>query len=235
MEGISRSKLILEFNGLPGAGKSTISTELQALLTNNGISSIRSYYSKQSHRNNKSLFLSLRWCHALICLFLLSKKVHPKNDRRPGVIAFVKYLRMYTDYLMSSCDSVLIADEGLVQAITSFFHIDTISSNKVLGRFIGYIKKSNIEFIRVDCQNDINRVYLRIKGRGTTGARLDVMDGQALFEALEIQSNNLTTIRNSFSDSLHQRVIRLDTNLSPSINANYIFSQVSRLISSNEV
>ena len=235
MERISRPKLIIEFNGLPGAGKSTISTELEALFTKSGISSIRSYYSKESQKDNKSLFLSLRWCQVLIRLFFLSMTVHPRKDRWPGIIAFVKYLRMYTDFLMSSCDYILITDEGLVQAITSFFHIDTINSHKLMARFIGYIKKADLEFIRVDCQNDINLVYSRIKGRGTTGARLDIMDGQDLLDALEIQSNNLMTIRNCFSESLHQKVIQLDTNISPSVNANYVFSQASRLINRDEV
>lgn len=231
----SQPKLILEFNGLPGSGKSTISSELESLFNNNGISSIRSYYSKGFHRNNKTLFLNPKWCYVIICLFFFAMKVYPRKDRKSGVIAFVSYLRMYTDYLRAAQDTILIADEGLVQAITSFFHLDAISSHRQIERFLSFIKKDKIEFIRVDCQNEIDIAFSRIKGRGETGARLDVMEGKELMEALVVQSDNLRLIRDIFSNALYQRVIHIDTKLSPAFNASVIYNELSLYINSNEV
>lgn len=227
MERNRRKKLIIEFNGLPGTGKSTICSKLENYFIAEGYSTIRQFY-KTENQSVQSMIFHPKWGYVFIRLFLSSMFVRPLRCRIHGIVSIVKYARMYIEFSRHSRDTVLITDEGLVQAFLSFFHIDSINDNCFLSHLVEFICGICVNFVRVDCYNDAKTVSQRIIGRGNTGARLDSFEETDLLDALNVQNHNLSIIREAFSNYSHfQQVITVDTNNVPSSNAQFIFESVS--------
>lgn len=231
MESVSKYKLIIEFNGLPGTGKTTIANYVESTLKEQGLKVYREFYYNEKHKNIKSIFVSVKWSFLAFRLFLLTILIKPRKNRKNGIIAFVKYIRMYHDYLRSKDNSVLITDEGILQAITSIYYLDPIINKQIVERLINNV---SIKIVRVDCLSNVELSAQRIEQRGITGARLDRLESNTRTSALSIQASNFEIIRTLANEILDMDCIVVDTIESPVKNACLVCEKITDLIK-NEI
>lgn len=222
MEQTCNGQYIIEFNGLPGTGKSTIANYIESILKGQGYVVYREYFCNQHQRNNKSLFFSMRWLLLIAKICLLSLSIKPLKNRINGIIAFVKYLRMYYVFYKIETNAILITDEGIIQAITSIFHLDRIEDDSIVKKILNLVKDRGMLIFRVDCKSDVELSSSRIEQRGLTGARLDSLEPKKRIDALMTQAANLDVIRSLSSEALYWSAIAVDTSLSPEYNAQII-------------
>ena len=219
--GRTGKKTIIEFNGLPGTGKSTIARSLESQLISSGVKAIRSYGSIQP----KVSFGYWKYC---LCICLFSFRIRPLKIRKNGISAFLKYVRMYPYFVKSSSDDVLIIDQGLLQAILSIAHTDQLVVTNSLRRLVKSVIPSDARFIRVDCECSPELSFSRIRERGITGGRLDVMPDSELTESLTVQNKSLTQLRQVFDDTrIDMTAIELDTTVPVEDNVSRILNVIS--------
>lgn len=227
MEQTCNGQYIIEFNGLPGTGKSTIANYVESVLKGQGCVVYREYFCNQHQRNNKSLFFSMRWIMVISRLYLLSLSIKPLKNRINGVIAFAKYLRMYYVFYKKETNAILITDEGIIQAITSIFHLDRLEDDSIVKKILNWVNDRGMLIFRVDCKSDVELSSSRIEQRGLTGARLDSLEPKKRIDALMTQAANLDVIRSLTSEALDWSAIAIDASLSPGYNAQIICEKIN--------
>ena len=234
MEHACCKKYVIEFNGLPGTGKTTIANYVESLLKDSGLDISREYYKRQKHKNNRTLLVSAKHLLLITKLFLLSLFICPLRKRVNGIVAFAKYIRMYDDYSKRDGGSILITDEGIIQAISSIYHRDRIKNKRIINVLLRIINNNGLSIVRIDCTSNVALSSSRIIERGLTGARLDSLGYQERIEALATQSFNFGVIRERASNLLSWDCINVDTSLRPEVNAQVICDVFNSMVG-NEI
>lgn len=228
----SKSPVILEFNGLPGSGKSTICKRMLEMpdLFNNSLST--SYKHTFLDKYLKTVWLN----HNCISFYIASRRYinnfqgNVKNERRDDLL-LMYFFRMYSSFLEYSSSKVLLIDQGIVQCLLSVSHNQSISENDSLNRIVSFLQKKDIRFIRVNCKSDVKLSKNRIHSRPTNLSRLDLMDESIVETTLQVQSDNLSIIRNSFDSNPFFKglSVDVDTFLPPEDNAAIISEYVRKM------
>lgn len=227
-----KKTLYLEFNGVPGCGKSTL---CKALLNELSKYNFR-YYDYQKLFSN---FISKKtWrIHAIFMLLnpngirvlyntnkALSKLKPSKNNRK-----FVPYL-ILTQLLIiyfgkKYPDSILVSDEGVIQYIISTMYDQRISNVDNLDCTLAVILSMNnyVDMLMINIETGLELARSRIQARKNGESRLDFLDNNKLESILDIQIANFILIRERMSYLAH-----IDINASSSIenNVNILLSKV---------
>lgn len=221
--------IIVEFNGLPGSGKTTISKLLKKKLEDSGHSVITQYFRYYWQRYTIP-FLIIPYCPKLY------KKVRAYSEtilpvqKRTHMHSFVYFLRMYNQIKKYSKADFALIDQAFIQDSVSLGWLDPMPHSEKYEAIVNELKIRNVEFIRVDCVNNINLSMERIKKRPQIGHFFESINNSQLEEILKIQSNNFDYIRDVFSSVFdNQTIIEIDTQLSPEINAEIIKEKIIRL------
>lgn len=220
--------MIIEFNGLPGTGKTTVAESLKHKLESDGIvcslnynveeSKIKRYFSYLFDGSIHLYFLGIKYA---------DKSSVPLNkEKRRMVQLLIGYYRMYRTFMKKESDKVLIIDQGIIQAFISIVHTDKLISTVELNRILRFLKKRGIDFKRVSCKTDVELSASRIRLRNTDAGRLDKFFGLELFSALKEQENSFEKIRKSANEILPAAEIIIDTNLPIEENANIIYGRL---------
>ncbi len=114
---------IVEFNGLPGCGKTTLCDEIQRTLT----SQLNIAYVRDASKSIKEMPLTLRMrrfpfkeCFFVICLYLTSPPLAFRDIRM-----YKSLLKFVINYKLVQClqnYDILLEDHGLIQRVVSFFY-----------------------------------------------------------------------------------------------------------------
>lgn len=194
-------KVIIEFNGLPGTGKSTIANRLQSDLEEDGYATYLIY---RKHPRLLSMFFLLfdyrAWLifFRSLCLMRSIKSNEIKQKIRRAKL-FVVFYEMYNDFLKYSNSGVLIMDQGILQNVISSIHLDKeININKVRDLLEVY-RNSRITFLRIDCNLDIEIASNRINKRTHGESRVDLLDENERVKILIQQANLFKVVRDCFS------------------------------------
>ncbi len=216
-----RAPIILEFNGIPGTGKTTIANELSKLLEHEGFSVKLMYYHRIWERYHYP-FLIIPFSphlYKLVCMFSNSIKPFRKRTHQSSVLFFVRNYIKAQKY----CDSdFLLIDQGIVQDLNTIAWLDRLLdfNKKKLSTVIEAIKKKGVLFHRIDCLNNIELSMERIKKRPPKNHYFEDIPSEQLNEALLTQSANFNYIRSICNEVLtNQKVITIDTSLLPKENA----------------
>lgn len=230
MESFNRPSIIIEFNGLPGTGKTTISRCLNKYLSENGIITLTDFSKNRIRRNHYSTLLNLSCLHLKWILFRYWNTINTTDNRTGRDFVIMHFFRMYKDFLNTK-GCVLIKDQGIIQALLSMAHLNRINSSKPLDEVVKYLFRSDVMFVRIDCKTDVNISYDRINSRPTFNARLDNISNDQLMHSLSTQSHNLSIIRDSFNSiySSNMMVLRIDTNEPYTKNAELIAAQIFKI------
>lgn len=227
MELLLKKTVIIEFNGLPATGKSTIAKELDSILHDRQISCARSYVKHKWQTNGYTVFLSLKLVKLHLLLNRFAKSITPRRRRTTHIMGEMYHFRSYCDFLRcKEPPKVLVVDQGLIQSIVSIAHLDKIEDLESLKRVLNNYRKKGIEFICINCVANPQLSCERIQNRPDNTARMHNISEKQLLSAMKMQATNMILVRKAFAEELPIDVMEVDTTLNPITNACIILDKL---------
>ena len=225
----NNNTIIVEFNGLAGLGKTTVANILKGELSKEGYCVIGWY--------RHSILHSLRPMFAVpysFCLYRKVKKyadsIQPYQKDRKYVHWTNHFVRMYKNIEKHSDADFAIIDEAIVQFLVAMGLNDRFPQSPLLDAVVEKIKSMGVSFVRVDCVNNIEAAYERIKSRPPKGMYYEDWSKDELTAQLEAETYNFEYLRTVFSRVYpEQLVISIDTQDSPAENARKIKEIITKI------
>ena len=191
--------LIIEFNGLPGAGKTTVANALQRRLEGMGVSTVTHYYRNIFHRKPQTLLMAPRYWKlikaSLSFAGLLSKRSYIQR-----ILLMIKFVRMYRHFESDKPADCLLVDQGIIQGIVSIAHNEKLTRSDILENLIGLMHMDAMPLIFVNCNVSNETANERILSRPSNGCRVENMTCEERNRTLLIQSNNFYLIRETINE-----------------------------------
>ena len=223
--------MIIEFNGLPGTGKTTVCKALANRISGKRPVSLRHFPKESRLKRYVSYFtdgsrtlyrLGVRYSDSLYAGDG-DTDVAARKKNRDLAFRLVKYYQSYRSfYRKASGDAVLLLDEGIIHTLLTVAHGRSITSAEHVDAIFRFLKKKGIEFIGINCLSDTSLSNSRISERGDTGARLDVCDEEERARVLSVQKANLELLRERAAEILAPRTVIVDTARGVDENAAFI-------------
>ena len=209
--------VVVEFNGIPGVGKTTIARRVEQILRNKGLKVFTVAGLRWDTFYNKvRLLIDLdAWCFC----YYLSQTLGVKYWLPTKY--FFAAARMYVairDFIIKSSDNdVLLLDQGIIQILCA---VGGIKQRQMYNYRIvfNYLGKKNIYIFRIDCDNNINLAETRIDYRNQKCGRFDRLSGQERHDAYILWSKRLDLLRTQ-SRIISKSDIAVDCSISPDQNA----------------
>lgn len=217
---------IIEFNGLPGTGKTTISQLLKQRIEKEYCQVDDKYYRHKYQKTPYSLFLSPEYYNRIIKYYNYSKSF---ESQRPLIYSLIplKYIRMYNQFVRDEKKSVLIIDQGFIQGLISLAHIDILPKQDFLSNLLTHSGLNELPFVSINCSCCIEKTIERLLNRQDQKSRLQQKKGDELIKAMKVQYMNLNTLRAKVTESCPRiQSIEIDTELSPDYNVNNIIDKL---------
>lgn len=195
-------KLIIEFNGLPGCGKSTTANELLKQIGEDKASFPYDRHIKKFYQLLKSL-VDGTIPFVIYCILILRNfKSSSIAEKKYFIMVAYGHYQLYLHFINHSNKKYLIVDQGLVQDIISFAFQDKIISDKYVRKLIRFcINKFGESLLIVNCDVDVETSSQRISLRGKMdGSRLDKIYKESpnkAKETLSVQNYNFNVVRNN--------------------------------------
>lgn len=210
METHTRGPVVIEFNGLPGCGKTTTARALRDTFAESHYSSVFSYYKSSWFRKKIGQLFWYKNIRLLIRLLRLALSQKNFFASLPGVLAICRYNQMYNMFAQNGED-ILIIDQGIVQGFLSMSHTNAIANIILLDKIARHLHFKDLSLIMVNCDISVKESLKRIKERQTNGGRLDKMSFLDLVKALRVQDNNLQIIRSCIMGNIPLACITINT------------------------
>lgn len=229
--------MIVEFNGLPGTGKTTVCKKLGEILEGRGYKVMYRIHPPRSRLARYASYVG----DGSTKLYRIGRRYADRSSQRAGkgkrrcISVLVMYYRMYRRFAETATEKdVLLIDQGILQSLISVNHGDRITETVDLGRIFDYLKSKDIDFVSVDCSNDVDTAEKRIIGRNASGGRLDVCDEEERLEVLRVQRENFDTVRAAFRDRFGGTQLEIDTAVRAEDNALAIAEELGLFGNSDE-
>ncbi|PKM61471.1 MAG: hypothetical protein CVU99_03215 [Firmicutes bacterium HGW-Firmicutes-4] len=200
---MNKDIILLEFNGVPGSGKTTLSNSVIANL--NGIDyPVYSYHKiikKPTRKNLKLLFKYLihvkcssfrMGCLGMLYL-LTNKKFNRENWLR--IVSIIILYDFYQKKSMENSDEVILVDQGIIQQIVSISYETELISDRFVKKIIARLKKKNLHLYIINVDLDVTESFDRLNLRVGNVSRIQNMNRKKGIETLKIQQNNFDIIR----------------------------------------
>jgi RecA/RadA recombinase len=216
MEGVDKRPVIIEFNGLPGSGKTTIADALQVELQKHGITTCRYYFRTHLFKSTRLLYFFPQYWKYLKVGALYAKLL---NDRAymPRILSMTHYIRMYREFTKDSPKNLMIVDQGIIQSFISLGHKKVLPESDKLTELIDTMHLNDVPLIMVNCHVRKEISNARIVSRPSNGCRVEKMTDEDRRRTLEMQINNFAFIRTKVK-RIYPNLIFLDINSEEPIN-----------------
>ena len=196
---ISGKTLIIEFNGTPGAGKTTTAIMLKKRLRDMKIREISSGEIKGYRGSYKEIMLSKEVRSVYILFLKAFFLIKPITWER------LKYMNKTFNYWLGMkklCISkrhrngICILDQGIVQKFVSLAYLGEISNERKYYEYIRQVMDTINNLICVNCTVDADLSMMRMCARKPNGGRLYQIDNnKELKKVLELQKKQFEKIR----------------------------------------
>lgn len=188
---------IIEFYGMPGCGKSTLSHQLSDALRLAGYNVKEPSYEIDHNytkicRQMKKAWIIMLWIikhpYGFFEIFKLLKKYLKQGiiDELPNVLTKAYYIEKYSDF------DFVVFDEGIRQAVVSFQSPIYSNPNEVIKRLEEKIYTSN-KCIDVYVRNSINTVLQWMETRDSNDSRVEkeknIAKKKSMLKAVEDRCN----------------------------------------------
>ena len=232
--------IFLEFNGIPGSGKTTLANRLIAEMRDEPYS-VESYHQiikKPTRKNLKNLLLYLfkikpssykvgyyAWRH-----LIANKKLSHENWLR--VISIVVLFDLYQKKSLDNQGEVILVDQGIMQQIISMLYESELIVDKYVKKIISFTKKRNLGIVIINVDLNISDSFKRLSQRQGNISRIQKLNKEKAIITLEVQQKNFIKIRKIITDYEFQSIdidsqARIDDNLL--LLKNYIIMNKNRL------
>lgn len=212
---------IIEFYGLPGCGKTTISKLLcESLAEEFSLEVVRP--GKTKVIDDYSLLCLPKYWTNVSRLFnfvrLYKTKKHPRIVLQPE-----RYRHIYHRYLKSNATGFFVVDQGIIQSLISISYLDTLPDSEQLSSYVSSL--NNLPILLVYCKCDTTISKQRMKDRVKGGSRLEQLDDECFEQAVQVQSSNFKKINSILNDKCDSiQVMSIDTTKDPQFNVSKIVS-----------
>ncbi|WP_303871781.1 AAA family ATPase [Acetobacterium wieringae] len=195
--------MFLEFNGIPGSGKTTLSNRVikDMKSKNYPIESYHKVIKKPTRKKLKDLLLyllriklgSVKIGYLATMYLITNKKLNHENWLR--VFSLVVLFDFYQKKGQDRGDEVILVDQGIVQQIISMLYESELIADKYVKRIICLAKKKNLGIYVVNVDLDINTSFERLVKRRGNISRIQKLNKADAIHTLTIQQNNFNKIR----------------------------------------
>lgn len=223
---------MIEFNGLPGSGKTTITHYISKNYYENKLKLINlkndDIYKKhirlKSFRLLKNLLVPNR-IYILIILIGFMHKNHSINVK--NIYRGIHIINLYNLYKLinksnESEDTYYLLDQGIIQEIISILY-DKKINKKSFKWLIKLIKFTYSEFSIINSKVSVEESLIRIQSRISNTSRLDKLSEEKANKVLRVQYENFKILR-EIVHSLSVSNLDINTNESLSHNAKKIIN-----------
>ncbi len=228
------SSILIEFNGLPGSGKSTVCKELEKIIRSNHISvcDYATYYKEIStvaFWRTKLLAGELKYGIFRICFYFIGLFISiPKKtlfDFKYCIFICMNYLAIRRLQRQNVAD-IIVSDEGVMQYMFSCFYDRKISNKYFIQKILKYAEHDLYGFVIVNVMLDNLQIIKRIQSRPNGMSRLDKEAPEILMRILKVQRDNLNIIREC---GRHINSFTFLTEKDPEIVANNIWKTIGTI------
>ena len=220
--------MIIEFNGLPGMGKTTVAQTLNRELSYNYDVKLKyRLYESKVRRLFSYLVDGSAYLYALTYRYTKYSTKHYKRDNLKYIQVLIAYYRMYRSFLKKHPNDILIVDQGMMQALVSIHYDNMIISTQYAERIFRFLNKKNITVAFVNCENDRAIAVQRIKERNTVDGRLDVCSAEEREKVLDVQLYNFDVLRAACSKTMKEcKNLNINMNNDPERNSLQLMEQL---------
>ena len=219
MEHDSRKIRIVEFNGTPGCGKTTI---MKSLAKELGGGVRFDYYRNRVSRNINSVLFSPKY-------YSLIKLVHKYTNQYPGKKKFswqlfpAFFIRKYEWFLKDDNSNLLFVDQGFMQSIISLAYTNKLIESRMLSDIFKISGLDDLPILIINCECDVETTLNRIKGRKNNGARVHSMTEIEMRNTIITQIGNFEYVRGIIEKHCRNvKALTLNTSNEVSYNVNLI-------------
>jgi thymidylate kinase len=215
MEKLDSKPIIIEFNGLPGSGKTTIARELKKQLDALGYKTTFSYFRRKIHRYWFTVVFNPQYWELVLSVSKFSKTIQRHNSFLKYLYA-ANYIRKYNDFNNQTEKNVLIIGQGFLQALISLSHQDRLLVSEQLDAVLRISGMDNLRMIVVNCNIKESVADSRITCRPKNGCRVESMGEDERMLTLRVQRENLDVLRKKIIETC-PRVTCLDIDTTDSV------------------
>lgn len=211
MEGNTKKPYIIEFNGLPGSGKTTIANALQKELESAGLTVKRFYLRTRLFRSPRILYFMPQYWVQLKNAADYAKLL-PKRTYMRRILSMIHYFKMYQEFVRDEVADYLIIDQGIVQSFISLAHQDTFPKSNELAGVLRKLRLNEFPLILINCNINEQLSNERIASRPSNGCRVESMSEEDRRRTLYVQLENFALIRKLIKQEYPQiSVLEVDT------------------------
>jgi thymidylate kinase len=204
MERLMKNRVVfLEFNGIPGSGKTTLSDRV--IENMKGVSyTVESYHQlieKPTRNNLKRLvrylfsikLSSFKIGYLALMYLITNKKLNHENGLR--VISLIVLFDFYQKKSLANDEEVILVDQGMVQQMVSMLFESELIAEKYVKKLIRYTQKKDMGIFIVNIDLDINESFERLTRREGNISRIQKLKKDTAMHTLIMQQNNFNKIR----------------------------------------
>ncbi len=219
--------IIIEFNGIPGSGKTTTMFELRKLLKEMKVPEIPDKAVSECEVNRLTILHSreIRACYiTFLKAFFLIRPIRRERFRIMNRTFHYWYgIKLLSQDRERKQTRICILDQGIIQGFVSMAFQGKILNE---GKYCQYIKQvldSLGNFVCINCNTDVNVSVSRMRQRTHKLSRLDfINNNRELRKALINQKKQFERIR----ETAIKKAVSIDMNESPEDNAERILLKV---------
>lgn len=195
----NRKPLIIEFNGIPGAGKSTTAITVKQLLIAKGIKVMSSKKITGYKKNYKEVILSKEIRNIYITFLKAFFLISPISFER------LKYMNVTFNHWLgikkfttskNEKGRVCILEQGIIQGFVSMAYQGRLRSEEKYYKYIRQIVSGLDNVVIVNCDIDTCIAKMRMRTRKMKWGRLDwIKSDKELSDILILQKSQFEKIR----------------------------------------
>ena len=209
---------ILEFNGLPGSGKSTITDRLICELKRNGriVLSETDIFVQANLLNKifdlaKALvdFKSIKLNYILLNIGIRSSIIRKTLKNIKSAVKIIRFNYLLRQQIIKGDFDFICLSEGFIQFIYCIYDGIEFFGNNELGFLLKEINKQYKNLLIINCNLSKEVALMRIEKRTSKPNTVDLMSKKDRLNFIELRNNNMVSIKKNVYNYLN--TLEIDT------------------------